>query len=781
MMSRCPSHLGAGMFRKSPHFHNRNHIVSTRRFLTLVLWSVVLVLLPACGTVSTMMSSSSGEAGINLVGPSTPQQVAEQFLTAWNAGDTEAMYALISARSQGLYAFETFDRVYTSLSNEIGQRGVSFTLNPATLQGESASLSYDVTVDSELFGPIEDTERTLRLVREGDQWRVAWSTMDIFDGYTADASLSVETVPQRRANIYDRDGDVLVEERGIVSVLYVQQNLMNTVPDCQRLLADLLYEPLSELQEEWSGFLPETIFYAGEIDEQVEIEYRDRLRDTCGITRDNGLIDTRVTRQYTGQGAIVHVTGYIGPIPQEPEAEKNRWLARGYSEGDLIGRAGIELQYEPQLAGRPPRVLRITAPNGTVLRELGNTDGTPAQPVYLTIDDELQIETARAVAWGFNYASNSWAEPGRSPGGGAVVMDVNTGAILAMASFPTFSPTLFNPDSPAPNRGQRLGDIVNDPRSPLTNRVTQEQYSPGSVYKIISTAAVLNEGLIRRDRIFDCGLTWDGSETYGDTFSPRSDWRLTDGLEATGEIVPSQALTSSCDPFYYEFGARMFREVGPDVLVRYTNMFGINGPTGIAVYPEAAGNIPRPASVEEAINNAIGQGNTQTTVLQNAVMVSAVANGGTVYQPYIVQQVGTSNNIQVQGEPTVVGTLDLEDWVLEEVQRGMCDVIADDVKGTAFWIFNDNTTNAPYVACGKTGTAQAGYAPHAWFVAYAPADDPQIAVVAMAQHSREGSEVAAPMVRRIMDAYFDAEPAEFPFFWTEDYVPLEIPDGGTGG
>jgi penicillin-binding protein 2 len=737
--------------------------------LTLVL------LLTGCGVMPAMPGADGGLAPSVNRTDATPTQAAESFLTAWNSQNREAMYRLISARSQAITTYETFDRVYTTLNNDVGGKTLNFTLGEVRMQGTSAALTYDLALETELFGTIEDAGRTMRLVQENGVWRVAWSTMDIFDGYTADASLSVDSDAQRRANIYDRNGVSVVQEGGTVSMLYVQQSLMNEVVDCANLLADLLYEPVAEVLQSWNTFNLDTIFYVGEVDEAVEIEYRDQLQATCGMSRDNRLIAPRRTRQYIGQGGVVHVTGYIGQIPQEPESEKNKWLARGYDESALIGRAGVELEYEAILAGQPPRVLRITEPGGTVLRELGRTEGVPPQPVYLTIDHELQIETARAVAWGYNYAANNWAEPGRSDGGGAVVMDVNTGEILAMTSFPTFAPGLFNPDNPAPNRGDLLAEVVNDPREPLSVRPTQKSYAPGSIYKVITTAAVLNEQLTDPNNIFDCRLTWDGSQTYGDTSSPRADWRLTDGLDATGEIVPSQALTSSCDPFYYEFGARMFRDVSPDVLVNYSRQFGLGRPTGIGIYPEVAGTLPVPGSVDEAINNAIGQGDMQITMLQAAMMTAAVANGGTLYQPYIVQQIGGGENAQQVGQPKALGTLDYAPGVLEEVQRGMCGVVMDDDKGTAWWVFYDLDTFPNYQACGKTGTAQTVREPHAWFVAYAPADDPEIAVVAMAQHSREGSQVPAPMVRVILDQYFDSPVASYPLWWTEEYLPLEVP------
>lgn len=750
------------------------------RHITRLLMIISFTMLTACAPLGFEFTglSSNGEVAI----PRSPVSVVETFFTAWNTNDIENMYRTLSEASRTRYSYETFERLYSVLANEIGFEGAAVTISDHYIQGTTAAVSYDMTLQSSLFGEINETGRTIRLINEPNGWRLAWSTMDIFEGFTVDSRIAVETETIPRANIYDRDGDPLVIENGSVSALFVSREVMSDVDECQALIANLTYTPLPEFRQYMDAYNFDTFVYVGEIDDYIEQEYATQLNDICGMNRENRTIIPRRTRQYIGQGAAVHATGYIGPIPQEPESERNRWLARGYSEGDLIGRAGVELQYETQLAGQPPRVLRITEPGGIVLKELGRTDGVPPRPVYMTIDRDLQIETARAVAWGYNYAANNWAAPDISPGGGAIVIDVNTGAILAMASFPTFQPGLFNPDSFATDRGQLLANLVNDQRQPLKNRVTQDQVSPGSVFKIITTAAVINEGLATPQSSFYCDLTWDGSQTYGDTFSPRSDWRLTDGLEATGQIVPSQALTSSCDPWYYEFGARLYRELEANIVERYTRRMGLASPTGIGIYPEAPGIIPVPESVEEAINNAIGQGDTQVTVLQTARMVAAVANGGTIYKPYIVQQVGEGDEVVFRAEPEIVGEYGFDSPIpLDVVRRGMCEVITDPEKGTANWVFRRDDSPAPYTVCGKTGTAQAGYAPNAWFVAYAPAENPQIAVVAMARNSREGSEVPAPMVRRILDAYFNAPYAPFPEWWEFEYVPLEVPTGGVAG
>jgi penicillin-binding protein 2 len=208
---------------------------------------------------------------------------------------------------------------------------------------------------------------------------------------------------------------------------------------------------------------------------------------------------------------------------------------------------------------------------------------------------------------------------------------------------------------------------------------------------------------------------------------------------------------------------------------------GLGTATGINYYgPEASGTIIVPGAVSQAINDAIGQGDVTVSPLQMARLVAAVANGGTVYKPYLVQQVGGADSTPVTftAEPEVVGEIGVSQEVLDTVKAGMCEVTQNEDLGTGFSSFG----NATYVACGKTGTAQTDRYPTAWFVAYAPADNPQIAVVVVAENSREGADVAAPIVRRIIDHYLDAPLAEFPRWWNNlEYIPVDIPEGATGG
>jgi penicillin-binding protein 2 len=201
---------------------------------------------------------------------------------------------------------------------------------------------------------------------------------------------------------------------------------------------------------------------------------------------------------------------------------------------------------------------------------------------------------------------------------------------------------------------------------------------------------------------------------------------------------------------------------------------------------EADGNLDNPDLTVEAINNAIGQGNVQIPPIQMGVATAAIANDGTVFKPYLVQSVGTigSDVPLKETEPTILNQLNLDPDVLATVREGMCGVISNPDLGTANYVFYAQGEPTPtYNACGKTGTAEAGERSNAWFIAFAPAEAPQIAiVVSVPRAGREGSEVAAPIARRILDYFFNSPQAAYPEWWNNlPFIPLEIPVGGGGG
>jgi len=741
----------------------------------------VLLLMLLAGCAGGDASGGSPGLVVPIISqPSSPQDIVGAFLEDWKAGDYQGMYAALSPQSQSLYTFPVFQATYEETFAQISVTEMRYTLRETRLQGASAAVSYDLSIVSPVFGTIDDPGRTMRLIQSGSSWGVAWSSMDIFDGLAAGSRVNVQSRRQPRANVFDRNGRPLVQNTGTMIALYTAQQNMPDVDQCLNLAARLLKQRRYDLQAYFALFNAETVFYLGEIDSETDALEGANLDSVCGVS---GRFP-RDTRYYAVGGGAVHVTGYIGQIPAD---QVDEWRDRGYDPGDLIGLNGVEAVYEETLAGQPEKVLRILSPAGVLLRELGGREGSDPQPVTLTIDLDLQQATAQAIVDAFNYAEPNWAAQGISPGAGAVVIDVKTGAILALASFPWFDPGIFNPDTPALAQNPNLiASLFNDERQPFTNRVTQQQYFPGSTFKIITSTAAMAENLMTSTELFDCQLQWDGRERFGDTSSPRFDWRALEPEDSpkslpAGLVMPSQALAASCNPFFYEMGARLFRERGSDVLLNYARRMGLGELTGVDVLREVAGTLPATSSVEQAINEAIGQGGIQVTMLQMAHMVAGVANGGTLYEPYIVQQVGGADGASptYTAEPQVAGQLNIDESVLEVVRTGMCAVTVDETYGTAYFDFYDIT----YTVCGKTGTAQTGRRePHGWFVAFAPADDPQIAVAAMVEFSREGSETAGPIVRRILDAYFGDPEYAYPEWWSEGpYVPLEMREGMTLG
>lgn len=739
-----------------------------------ILALCLLFFLTACDAPPPAADAADEQPAAQNITP--PDQIAAAFLQGWQNKNYEGMYNYVAQPSRELYPYQVFSARYTVVDQEVGIESIAYTITGTTLQGESAVVRYDLTLTSPRFGSITDAGRRMRLVLQADGWRVAWSTLDIFDGLAPDGQVRVDTVRAPRANIYDVNGLPLAEANGTsVSVFVARQNMIGEI-DCLNILAVALRRPFPELQAFVNGFNNETIFYIGDMDFDTYARRRADIQTFCGSSEDNGLVRLRTTRVYYGNGAAAHITGYISPIQPGEESA-------GYLQGDLRGRTGIEEAYERELGGQPTSTIRIVTAGGTTVRELASTTGRAPTPVLLTIDRNLQMATANALNDAFQYALPNWAAPGRSPGGAAVVLDVNSGAILAMASYPTFNPGMFNPDvwGYIFDAQAYIAGIANDPRRPLRNRAVQEQYPPGSTFKIITTAAMAEEGLFAPDEIFDCTHQWEGAR-FGDTLPVRYDWTYVDGLPPTGPVTISGALTTSCNPFYYQSGARLYNEIGPDALVRYARLMGLGAPTGLpSAFGEASGNLAPPNSVEAAINSAIGQNNIQVTALQMAHMVGGVATGGTLFKPFIVQQVGGVDGTPVEfvAQPQIAGQMNLSPETFAVLHEGMCNVVADTERGTARFAYQGLTG---YTACGKTGTAQSGrIEPHAWFVVYAPAENPQVAIAVVVENSREGSEVAAPISRRILDYYFNAPVAPYFAWWTESYVELNVPEGGTAG
>jgi penicillin-binding protein 2 len=335
-----------------------------------------------------------------------------------------------------------------------------------------------------------------------------------------------------------------------------------------------------------------------------------------------------------------------------------------------------------------------------------------------------------------------------------------------MASSPAFDPNLFDTDNP--NSSSGLAELFQNTNNPLLNRATHAALPPGSVFKMVTMAAALESGFYEPDTIYNCGLEF--RELPGITLY---DWRLDRELPAAGEITLQQGLELSCNPYFYHIGLDLYDRGLPEAISDMAKGFGLGQPTGIEL-GEAAGAVPDAASKQQLFGEqwarsdpvqlAIGQSFLEVTPLQVARFVAAIGNGGTLYRPQIVQSVQNAEGEVIQTfEPEPQGTLPISPATLAAIQEALVGVVRDP-RATAYRRFLGLAVDV----AGKTGTAQTSFTdPHAWFAGYTfegRTDRPDIAVVVMLEFQGEGSEWAAPVFRRVVEAYFLGRPIS-PYPW----------------
>jgi penicillin-binding protein 2 len=389
--------------------------------------------------------------------------------------------------------------------------------------------------------------------------------------------------------------------------------------------------------------------------------------------------------------------------------------------GNLVGRGGVEEKYDSWLRGKDGgEVFEVNA-LGEKIREIGIQQPVPGKDLYLNIDAELSKVAFEALE-------------GRT--GAVVATEAKTGAVLVLVSSPSFNPEKIT------------SEVLTDQSRPMFNRAVVGLYPPGSTFKIVTATAGLEEGKIDANTLYeDSGEIRVGNYVY-------KNWYFTQYGRTEGKINIVRAIKRSTDTFFYKVG----EWVGPSRLAKWAWAFGLGKPTGIDLPIEAAGKIPEPETDQWFLGNtyhfAIGQGDLLVTPLQVNVMTSIIANEGKMCKPYIVNskfQVPNSKKIpNSKFQIEECKDLRLGSETLRVVKEGMREACAPG--GTAFPLFNFS----PAVAC-KTGTAEFGDPvgrTHAWLTAFAPVDDPQIVVTALVEAGGEGSSVAAPIVKKVLEEWF---------------------------
>ena len=539
---------------------------------------------------------------------------------------------------------------------------------------------------------------------------------------------SLRLIPEKapRGIITDRNGEILATNRPTYSLFLVPAEVQAYGPTLVRL-SQILGEPLSDMEllvesrRETRKFEP--IRLRTHLDPVLISQIEENLVHLPGI-----YIQMEPERYYPHGELASHVLGYIGEISEQ---QLGRLKDDGYHEGDWVGQNGVERTYDNVLRGENGGVEVEVDASGVQRRTLAYKNPIQGQTLMLSIDYKVQKLAEELM--GDNI-------------GAIIVTDPSTGEILAMVSTPNYDPNQFV-------SGISFKDwnkLIKDKTFPLENRAIQGQYPPGSIFKLITALAALEDHVIDYSKVFLCrGIFW--YKTW-----PYRCWRTS----GHGWVNLQTAIIESCDIFFYQLGL----EVKIDQIYRVARMMGLGSKTGVDLDSELSGLVPNPKWKESTqhtpwfpgntIQMSIGQGYLLTTPLQMLDMDSAIAMNGKIFKPHLLYRVvdqKTGRSIYDQA-PELLGQTTLDPEHLKFIQSCMEKVISSD-RGTG------KKARIPGVlVAGKTGTSENPHGDnHAWFTAYAPADDPKVAVIVLVENGGEGGIVSAPIAQRLMEASLGME------------------------
>jgi penicillin-binding protein 2 len=527
----------------------------------------------------------------------------------------------------------------------------------------------------------------------------------------------IRLVPKQpvRGNIFDRKGKVLASSRLSHSVFLWPVALKKAEwPQTRQRLSQLLTIPEDEIQKrvERAGFDSSSLIRIERGLSPAQItalqEYSHQL--------DGIEVDIEAVRDYPNGDVGAHVLGYTGELNDKELGQRR---AEGYRMGDVAGKMGVEEAFEPTLRGEWGGQQVEVDGAGQVLRILGEKEAKSGKDLQITLD--LKTQKAAEAALG-------------NQKGAIVALDPRNGAVLAMVSRPTFDPNIFS-SRITPDMWKQLQGKGN----PFVNRAMRG-FPPASTFKIVTQTAGMESGKFGPGTVLP---TFAALNVGGTAFG---EWNRA----GFGPLGYQQAMAWSSNTFHGQIG----KGVGGPTLIEWARNYGFGQPTGIELSEEAAGLIADDAwkrkrfnwewTVGDTVNMSIGQGFTQATPLQVAVMFAVPANGGYRVKPHLLKDNEGLSNWRV--------SMEMKPSTIETLRKGLRAVV-DGGTGQVL-----NVPHLPPVA-GKSGTAEAPPGkPHAWFGAFAPFDKPEIVVVAFAEHSGGGGgSVAAPMVKQVLEAYFDAK------------------------
>lgn len=564
------------------------------------------------------------------------------------------------------------------------------------------------------------------------------------------------TRPAPRGLIYDRNGTLMLSNRPFFDLVIIPQYLQNR-DQTLKIVSELFSIPLEQIEKRLSESASVPHFVPVRIKRNLTL-HEVAMMESNKFFLPGVDVDTAPRRDYQRSDSA-HLFGYLGEVTNR-ELDNLNNLSRDYQYrvGSIIGKMGVEKKYENQLRGLEGKDFlqvdafgRLQSLNTLDLGLGSRNNGQRGHDLYLTIDDDIQ----RAAVEAF-----------RNKNGAVIAINAQNGEILAYVSHPNFSLSMYQDGL----TGEDWQLLQTNPFKPLLDKVTGGAYPPGSVFKIITALAALEEGVTNPSRTYSC----NGVFTLGN-----GKWRC---WKKTGHGVVNlrRSLEQSCDVYFYQVGNLL----GVDRIAKWSRAFGLGERTGLDLNMEVTGIVPStewklqtkggaPWQSGDTINVSIGQGYNLMTPIQIAVMMAAIGNGGKVFRPYLLRRIiDSSGRVVNEEKPSLNRRVTFKPENMAVVRGGLEDVVMAP-SGTG------RRSQVPgFTIAGKTGTAQTAalkrtkdveevsfqQRDHAWFAAYAPADNPEIAVVALSEFDGGGGGAqAAPIVQQVLEAYLrKAHPEKFP-------------------
>ena len=534
-----------------------------------------------------------------------------------------------------------------------------------------------------------------------------------------------------RGIIYDSEGKELVNNLPGYAVVLQKQSSYK--PETLQRLSNLLQMPVEEINAKIkaSKNFYEPIMLKNNLDQQMVTKIEEQRRYMPEV-----MLSVQPIRNYPYHELAVHALGYVGEVSAY---EIEQGLFKNITQGSLVGKAGLEKTYDKYLRGEDGAFMEEVDVAGNVVKHYDSVQPVPGKNLKLTLDYQLQKELEEFTDKHLAYLRNSGIAPG-SRAAAVIAIDPRNGAVRAMVSRPGYDPNWFVHGISSKN----WNSINNDTNFPMNNKVITGEYPPGSTFKIVTGSAAFELKKVGlNEPIFDGG------------FHPMVPTMGNAGGEVLGWLTFIKALAMSDNVYFYELGYR----VGIDNIEKYAHIFGFGERTGIDLEGESKGLVASKKVKREiwdedwrlgdTFNAAIGQGFNLTTPIQLSVMLSIVANGGTKYQPYLVDSITNSDGSLFEKPKRAEGKhIDVSQQTIDYIRMGMSATTQEG--GTASYF-----AGLPKPIAGKTGTAENSHGrDHGLFVAYGPVDDPELVVVCIVEQGGFGSIAAGPIVYKAFEEFF---------------------------